>query len=68
MFIISVHIIRSAPPQGCAIGPVLFIVYVNVLSYHLSADSPLFADEVTLISPRNRHEILQISEKVSASW
>ncbi len=58
----------SGVPQGSVIGPILFVIYVNDLPDHLLADSLLYADDVKLIAPRNRHNILQNSLNVSASW
>ncbi len=37
--------------QGSVIGPMLFVIYVNDLPDHLSADSLLYADDVKLIVP-----------------
>ncbi len=41
----------SGIPQGSAIGPILFVIYVNDLPDHLSADSLLYADDVKAIAP-----------------
>ncbi len=41
----------SGVPQGSVIGPILFVIYVNDLTNHLSADSLLYADDVNLIAP-----------------
>ncbi len=35
---------------------------------HLSADSLLYADDVKLIVPRNRHDFLQNYLNISAIW
>ncbi len=58
----------SGVPQGPVIGPILFLIYVNDVPDHLPADSLLCADDVKLIAPRNRHDILQTSLNSSASW
>ncbi len=57
----------SGVPQGSVIGPILFVIYVNDLPGRLSADSLLYADDVKLIAPRNRHDLLQSSLNISAS-
>ncbi len=48
----------SGVPQDSAIRPILFVIYVNDLPDRLSADSLSNADDVKLIAPRNRHDIL----------
>ncbi len=46
----------SGAPQGSVIGLILCFIYVNDLPDHLSAESLLYADDVKLIAPRNRHD------------
>ncbi len=41
----------SGIPHDSVIGPILFIIYVNYLPNHFSANSPLYADDVKLIAP-----------------
>ncbi len=55
-------------PQGSVIGPILFVIYVNDLPDHLSTDSLLYADDVKLIAPRNRHDIFQNSKNNSCHY
>ncbi len=53
--------------QGSVTCPILFVIYDNDLPDRLSADSLLYADDVELIAPRNRHDILQNSLNIRAS-
>ncbi len=52
--------------QAFVIGPFLFVIHVNDLPDRLSLDSLLY--DVKPIAPRYRHDILQNSLKISASW
>ncbi len=58
----------SGAPQGSVIGPILFVISANDLPDRFSEDSLLYADGVILIAPRSRHDILQNSLNISASW
>ncbi len=44
------------------------LTYVNDLPDQLFVESLLYTDDVKLIAPRNRHDILQSSLNVSSSW
>ncbi len=42
----------SAVPQGSVLGSILFVIYANDLTVHLTIDHLLYDDDVKLIAPR----------------
>ncbi len=60
--------IASGVPQGSALGPILFVIYVNDLSDNLTIDHLLYADDVKLIAPRKQSDALQSSLLASSKW
>ena len=41
-------ILRHGVPQGSVIGPLFFILFINNLPLHVSADVDLYADDTTV--------------------
>ena len=41
-------ILRHGVPQGSIIGPLIFILFINDLPLHVSADVDLYADDTTV--------------------
>ncbi len=55
-------------PQGYGIGPILLVIDINNMPNHLSTANLIYDDDVELIVPRNRHEILKSYLHLSVSW
>ena len=41
---------RAEVPQGCMLGPLFFLVYINDLVDDLSSDAKLFVDDTSLFT------------------
>ena len=42
--------VHDGVPQGSAVGPLLFLTYINDLSDNLTSNAKLFADDTSLFS------------------
>ncbi len=56
----------SGVPQGSALGPILFIIYVNDLTDNLTIGNLLYVDDVKLKGKQAAD--LQISLVASSKW
>ncbi len=54
--------------QGSALGPILFVIYVNNLTDNLTIAHLLYADDVILFAPRKQSDALQSSLVASSKW
>ncbi len=58
----------SGLPKGSALGPILFVIYVNDLTDNLTIDHLLYADNVKPIAPRKQSGAPQSSLFASSKW
>ena len=47
---LSGPVLMQSVPQGSILGLILFLIYINDLSYSLSSNAKLFADDTYLLS------------------
>ncbi len=58
----------SGVPQGSALGPILFLIFVNDLPDVLSGSVLLFADDAKLISARSQYGELHQNPEAAFQW
>ena len=49
----NLKFVKAGVPQGSALGPSFFLIYINDLSQRLMSDVKLFADDTSLFSTDN---------------
>ena len=52
-------VMSSGVPQGLALGPLLFLIFVNDLTEQISFECRLFADDALLYNTREESHVLQ---------
>ena len=56
----TMRLVKSGVPQGCVLGPLLFIIYINDLHFKLQSSTvQLFADDTCLLLPNICKKTLQ---------
>ncbi len=57
---------HSGIPQGSVIGPLVFLILVNDLTDVLEALTPLFADDVKVVTRRTQS--MNLHSSLTAAW
>ncbi len=59
---------KNGVPQGSVIGPLLFLLFVNDLQSVIKLATLLFADDVKMVSPHSKSDLLQGSHFNVWNW
>ncbi len=58
--------VNAGVPQGSALGPLLFLIYMNYIVENISSDASLFADDTSLIRPLgNQPDVDAVNEDLN---
>ena len=60
--------VRSGVPQGSALGPLFFLIYMNDLPPLLQSSCRLFADDAVIYNTSNNYNILEKDLHVLEEW
>ena len=60
--------ITGGVPQGCILGPLLFLIYINDLSKGLSRNAKLFVDDISLFMTARLANVLNKDLEMIHNW
>ncbi len=60
--------VKSGVPQGCVLGPLLLLTFINHQADELTCNHLFYADDVRLIAPKRQQQELRWSIQQALSW
>ena len=62
----SCQSVKNGLPQGSVLGPVLFLIFINIMPLQLQTDTDIYADDTVTYTAGKKLEVVEPKLQISA--